>query len=133
MVSDANDKNEEDNQEETVDQAKDKEKEVKITLYDNGIPEKCAEKMVTEMFKDWMEQKPTWLYRRNLDVNVELRQYQSLSQGNFFFSWQNGTLSFFFGPVFFPFLLPKTFDFSTSKDFSMRTELPRVNFVKCAM
>ena len=63
MVSDANDKNEEDNQEETVDQAKDKEKEVKITLYDNGIPEKCAEKMVTEMFKDWMEQKPTWLYR----------------------------------------------------------------------
>ena len=48
MVSDANDKNEEDNQEETVD----KEKEVKITLYDNGIPEKCAEKMVTEMFKD---------------------------------------------------------------------------------
>ena len=24
---------------------------------------KCAEKMVTEMFKDWMEQKPTWLYR----------------------------------------------------------------------
>ena len=59
MVSDANDKNEEDNQEETVDQAKDKEKEVKITLYDNGIPEKCAEKMVTEMFKDWMEQKPT--------------------------------------------------------------------------
>ena len=63
MVSDANDKNEEDNQEETVDQEKDKEKEVKITLYDNGIPEKCAEKMVTEMFKDWMEQKPTWLYR----------------------------------------------------------------------
>ena len=31
---------------------KKKEKEVKITLYDNGIPEKCAEKMVTEMFKD---------------------------------------------------------------------------------
>ena len=52
MVSDANDKNEEDNQEETVDQEKDKEKEVKITLYDNGIPEKYAEKMVTEMFKD---------------------------------------------------------------------------------
>ena len=50
MVSDANDKNEEDNQEETVDQEKDKEKEVQ--LYDNGIPEKCAEKMVTEMFKD---------------------------------------------------------------------------------
>ena len=63
MVSGANDKNEEDNQEETVDQEKDKEKEVKITLYDNGIPEKCAEKTVTEMFKDWMEQKPTWLYR----------------------------------------------------------------------
>ena len=36
MVSDANDKNEEDNQEETVDQEKDKEKEVKITLYDNS-------------------------------------------------------------------------------------------------
>ena len=34
---------------------------------------------------------------------------------------------------FFPFLLPKTFDFSMSKDFSLRTELPRVNFVKCAM
>ena len=31
---------------------KKKEKEVKITLYDNGIPEKCAGKMVTEMFKD---------------------------------------------------------------------------------
>ena len=32
---------------------------------------------------------------QNLDASMELRQYQSLSQGKFsFFSWQIGTLSF---------------------------------------
>ena len=53
-------------------------------------------------------------------------------KGIFFFSWQNGTLSFFFRPAFFffPFYqgLPSAFDFSISKDFSINKELPRVNF-----
>ena len=33
----------------------------------HSMTTKCAEKMVTEMFKDWMEQKPTWLYRDAYD------------------------------------------------------------------
>ena len=32
-----------------------------------------------------------------------------LSARLFFFFWQNGPISFFFGPVFFPFLYPRTF------------------------
>ena len=59
MVSDANDKNEEDNQEETVDQAKDKEKEVKITLYDNGIPENVPKKWSLRCSKtEWNKNQP---------------------------------------------------------------------------
>ena len=45
---------------------------MKLTFYDNGIPEKCAEKMVAEMFKDWMEQKPNWHYRDAYDNFVKL-------------------------------------------------------------
>ena len=45
---------------------------------------------------------------RNLDASVELRHCQSLSRRIFFFSCQSGTLSLFFGPVFFSFS-PKTF------------------------
>ena len=37
---------------------------------------------------------------RNMDASVELRHYMSLLQRKFFFSLQNGTLSFFFGPFF---------------------------------
>ena len=66
------------------------------------------------------------------------------NKGSFFFSWQNVTLSFFFGPVFvfiiiiyfvffFYHRLSSAFDFSMSKDFSINKEFPRVNFVKCAM
>ena len=67
------------------------------------------------------------------------------NKGSFFFSWQNVTLSFFFGPVFvflfcfvliyfvFYMRLSSAFDFSRSKDFSINKEFPRVNFVKCAM
>ena len=71
---------------------------------------------------------------RNLDASVELRHCQSLSRRIFFFSCQNGTLFLFFGPVFFSFHqgLSSAFDFSMSKD-SVSKELPRVNFVKCAM
>ena len=43
----------------------------------------------------------------------------------------------FFGPAFFYFFAPKDFllllIFSMRKDFSINKELPRVNFVKCAM
>ena len=41
---------------------------------------------------------------RNLDPSVELRQYQLLSQRNFFFSWQNGTF-FLLWACFFSFSL----------------------------
>ena len=52
----------------------------------------------------------------------------------FFFSLQNGTLSFFFEPVFsfsFFFFYQGLFfalDFSVNKDFSISKELLRVNF-----
>ena len=72
---------------------------------------------------------------RNMDASVELRHYKSLLQRKFFFSLQNGTLSFFFGPVFsFSFFfffyqgLFSALDFSVSKDFSISKELLRVNF-----
>ena len=60
-------------------------------------------------------------------------------KGNFFFSLQNGTLSFYFGPFFlFSFLffyqgVFSALDFSVSKDFSTSKELLRVTFLKCAM
>ena len=47
---------------------------------------------------------------RNMDASVELRHYMSLLQRKFFFSLQNGTLSFFFGPFF-------SFFFFFTKDF----------------
>ena len=54
-----------------------------------------------------------------------------------FFSRQNGSLSFFFGSVFFCFFfyprLSLALDFSMGKDLSISKELPRENFVKCAM
>ena len=74
---------------------------------------------------------------RNMDASVELRHYKSLLQRKFFFSLQNGTLSFFFGPIFlFSFFVVVFFykglfsalDFSVSKDFSISKELLRVNF-----
>ena len=73
---------------------------------------------------------------RNIDASVELRHYKSLLQRKFFFSLQNGTLSFFFGPVFSYFFfffffyqgLFSALDFSVSKDFSISKELLRVNF-----
>ena len=48
---------------------------------------------------------------RNMDASVELRHYMSLLQRKFFFSLQNGTLSFFFEPFFsfFFFFLLRTF------------------------
>ena len=48
---------------------------------------------------------------RNMDASVELRHYMSLLQRKFFFSLQNGTLSFFFGPFFSFFFLFFTKDF----------------------
>ena len=57
---------------------------------------------------------------RNLDTSVGLRQYKSLSHRFFFF-------------FFFYYGLSSAFDFSTSKDFSLSKEIPRVNLVKCAM
>ena len=67
---------------------------------------------------------------------MELRHYKSLLQRKFFFSLQNGTLSFFFGPIFlFSFFLfffyqglLSALDFSVSEDFSISKELLRVNF-----
>ena len=74
---------------------------------------------------------------QNLDTSVELYQYQSLSQGNFFsFHDRIILLRSFLGLFFFPFLyrgLSSTFEFSMSKDFFRNKELPRVNFVKWAM
>ena len=74
---------------------------------------------------------------QNLDTSVELHQYQSLSQGNFFsFHDRIILLRSFLGLFFFPFLysgLSSAFDFSMSKDFFRNKELPRVNFVKWAM
>ena len=71
---------------------------------------------------------------QNLDTSVELHQYQSLSQGNFFsFHDRIILLRSFLGLFFFPFLyngLSSAFDFSMSKDFFRNKELPRVNFVK---
>ena len=52
-------------------------------------------------------------------------------KGFFFFSLQNGTLSFFFEPFFFFFFHQGLFpalDFSVSKDFSTSKELLRVIF-----
>ena len=81
---------------------------------------------------------------QNLDASMELRQYQSLSQGkSSFFSWQIGTLSFltdwysfFLLWALFFFFSPTTFFrfwFSISKDFSLNKKLSRVSFVKCSM
>ena len=74
-----------------------------------------------------------WFHGDFFDRNLDTSWNRSLSQRNFFFSWQNGTLSFFFGPGFFFYqgLVPP-FDFSMSKDFSIGKELPGVNFVECA-
>ena len=59
-------------------------------------------------------------------------EYQSLSPRIFFFSRQNGILSFFFGPVFFPFFFTQGISYplevSTSKDFSKGTKPRRENF-----
>ena len=76
---------------------------------------------------------------RNMDASVELRHYMSLLQRKFFFSLQNGTLSFFFGPFFSFFFfffyqgLFSALDFSVGRDFSTSKELLRVIFLKCAM
>ena len=77
----------------------------------------------TSLFKIWT---PAW-------SSTSISRFH---RGIFFFSWQNDTPSFFFGPVFFPFLyrgLSSAFDFSMNKDFFRNKELPRVNFVKWAM
>ena len=74
---------------------------------------------------------------QNLDTSVELYQYQSLSQGNFFsFHDRIILLRSFLGLFFFPFLyrgLSSAFDFSMSKDFFRNKKIPLVNFVKWAM
>ena len=48
---------------------------------------------------------------RNMDASVELRHYMSLLQRKFFFSLQNGTLSFLLGPFFYFFIFFFTKDF----------------------
>ena len=79
---------------------------------------------------------------RNLNAIVELRQYHSLSQRNFFSSLDRmvlllSPLGLFFFFLFFSFLfyhgLSSAFDFSLGKNFSIIKELPRANLVKCAM
>ena len=79
---------------------------------------------------------------RNLNAIVELRQYHSLSQRNFFSSLDRmvlllsplGLFFFFFFSLFFftmdflPLLI-----FPWAKIFSIIKELPRANLVKCAM
>ena len=74
---------------------------------------------------------------RNLGASVKFRQYQSLSQRNFVL-YLTEWYPFFllWACLIFPFFsqgLSSAFDFSTSKDFSINKELPRMNFVKCAM
>ena len=56
----------------------------------------------------------------------------SLSARLFFFLWQNGDISFFFGPVFFFFSLPKDFFLLLFFPYEL-LELPRGNFVKYVM
>ena len=56
------DEKKEENEVEEADQEINKDEEVKITLYPDGIPEKFGERMVMEMFKDWKERKPNWHY-----------------------------------------------------------------------
>ena len=73
----------------------------------------------------------------NLVARVELRQYQSLSQSNFF-SFLNRIVLFLSSlDLFFPFFFHKglssAFDFFTSKGFSINKEFSHVNFVKYAM
>lgn len=70
---------------------KEKEKEVKIPLYPDGIPEKCAEKMVTEMFKDWKDKEPNWHYRDAYDDFVKL--YPRAATGNPGKRWSTTHLS----------------------------------------
>ena len=72
----------------------------------------------------------------NLDARVELHQYQSLSQSNFFL-FLTESCSFFplwtCFSLFFHQGLSSAFDFFTSKGFSINKEFSRVNFVKYAM
>ena len=70
---------------------KEKEEEVKITLYPDGIPEKGAEKMVTEMFKGWKDEKPNWHYRDAYDDFVKL--YPRAASGNPGKRWSTTHLS----------------------------------------
>ena len=81
--------------------------------------------------KFWFD---TNFFVRNLDVRVELRQYQSLSQRIFSFLDRMvlflSSLSLFIYFFHFFQVLPSAFDFPRSKRSFIIIELPRVNFVK---
>ena len=70
------------------------------------------------------------LVRRGLLCSKSERQH-----GRIFLLSLTECYSFFLLWAYFPFYqgLPSAFYFSMSKDFSINKELPRVNFVKCAM
>ena len=85
--------------------------------------------------KSWLDGE---LFVRDLDATWSSVSAGCFHQEFYFCPWQNGTLSAFFGPSFsFSSLKEKrlsfAFDFSMSKDFSKRKELPRVNIVNCAI
>ena len=69
----------------------------------------------TSLFEIWTS---TWSY-------VSTNRYH---KAIFFFSWQNGTLSFFFGPVFFSFSFTKDFWFFHEQRFFLEKRAS-----KCAM
>ena len=81
--------------------------------------------------KFWFD---TNFFVRNLDVRLELRQHQSLSQRIFSFLDRMvlflSSLSLFINFFHFFQVLPSAFDFPMSKRSFISIELPRVNFVK---
>ena len=76
---------------------------------------------------------------RNLDASVGSASTSRFHKGIFFLfltEWHPFFLlkaCFFFFFLIFSHGLSSAFDFSTSKDFSMNKELPRLNFGKCAI
>ena len=71
----------------------------------------------TSLFEIWTS---TWSY-------VSTNRYH---KAIFFFSWQNGTLSFFFGPVFFSFSFTKDFWFFHEQRFFLEKRASKCEFRK---
>lgn len=88
------------NENETGGQEKEREDEVKITLYPNGIPEKFGERMVTEMFNGSNEKNPKWHYRDAYDQFKKL--YPRAANGHPENRWSTTHLSQQFAKKAYP-------------------------------